>query len=188
MLRAAVIVALTLALVRVAHAERRVPRRIGQGFMSKAYLSRDGRHVIKKVRARLGGVGRITKAQRAHLAARSVALMDVLRRGGLPVPPAVVPDGHPGIIVQELAPPGVGLGDLPWRARPRALGNAILLYARAVVLATRAGFKPVLIDPQLANFRFGPGGRVESWFDPVGAVGPIDWLKLRGKKLYDASR
>jgi hypothetical protein len=188
MLRSVVVVALSLALAGLAQADRGrrvIPKKLGAGMMSKAYLSRDGRFVIKKVRPRLGGVKPLTRADRQRLANQSVTLMAVLRRGGLPIPDAVVPEGHPGMIVQEFAGEGVGFGELPWRARPRAFGSALASYSRAVFLATRAGYRPVLIDPKIGNFRFGPSGRVVSWFDPVGIGGPIDWIKLRSRMLRD---
>jgi hypothetical protein len=162
---------------------RRNPGRLGRGFMSDVFISRDGRHVIKKVKPTLGGVVPLGREARAMLAARSVTIMDVLRRAGLPVPAAVVPPGHPDMIVQEFAGEGAAFGDLHWSARPRALASAFGAYRRAVRAVRRAGMRGVLVDPKIANFKFAPEGRLVSWFDPAGVGGPWHWVTLRSRML-----
>lgn len=162
---------------------RRNPGRLGRGFMSDVFLSRDGRHVIKKVKPTLGGVVPLGRQERAMLAARSVTIMDVIRRAGVPVPAAVVPAGHPDMIVQEFAGEGTTFDRLRWSARPRALASAIVSYGRAVRAVRRAGIRGTLVDPKIANFKFAPDGRVVSWFDPAGVGGPWHWVKLRSRML-----
>lgn len=168
---------------RPAPAVRRNPGRLGKGFMSDVFLSRDGRHVIKKVKPTLGGVVKLSRPRRALLAARAVRVMDVIRAAGVPVPAAAVPAGHPDMIVQEFARDGVSLAALPWKARPRALLSAFRHYTRAVRAVRRAGMRGVLVDPKLANFKFAADGRVVSWFDPAGVGGPLHWLNLRSRML-----
>ena len=189
--------ALVVSLVAPGHAERpaapaaRVwpkkvrhhPGRLGQGFMSDVFVSRDGRHVIKKVKPTLGGVVSLSREARVMLAARAVTIMQVVRRAGVPVPPAVVPDGHPDMIVQELAAEGAFFAELDWSARPRALASAFRHYVRAVRAARRAGIRGTLIDPKVANFKFAADGRVVSWFDPAGVGGPLHWISLRSRML-----
>ena len=180
--------ALVAGLLTPARAERaktirRHPGRLGKGFMSDVFVSRDGRHVIKKVKPILGGVLPLGRAARARLAARSVAIMDIIRLAGVPVPRALVPAGHQDMIVQEFAGEGSSLGELRWRARPRALASALTHYARAVRAVRRAGMRGTLVDPKLANFKFSPEGRVVSWFDPAGVGGPWHWIKLRSRML-----
>lgn len=162
---------------------RQNPGRLGKGFMSDVFVSRDGRHVIKKVKSTLGGVLPLGPAARGRLAARSVKIMDVIRRAGVPVPRAVVPAGHPDMIVQEFAGEGQSLGELRWRSRPRALASAVGNYARAVRAVRRAGMRGTLVDPKLANFKFSPDGRVVSWFDPAGVGGPWHWIVVRSRML-----
>jgi hypothetical protein len=162
---------------------RQSPGRLGRGFMSDVFLSRDGRHVIKKVKPTLGGVVPLGREARAMLAARSVTIMDVLRRAGLPVPAAVVPDGHPDMIVQEFAGEGTSFGELAWSARPRALASAFAAYRRAVQAVRRAGIRGVLVDPKVANFKFARDGRLVSWFDPAGVGGPWHWISLRSRMV-----
>jgi hypothetical protein len=162
---------------------RQNPGRLGRGFMSDVFISRDGRHVIKKIKPTLGGVMPLGRAARAALAARSVTIMDVLRGAGLPVPAAVVPPGHPDMIVQQFAGEGILFRELPWSARPRALASAFGAWRRAVGAARGAGIRGVLIDPKIANFKFARDGRVVSWFDPAGVGGPWHWVRVRSRML-----
>ena len=61
---------------------RHHPGRLGQGFMSDVFVSRDGRHVIKKVKPTLGGVVSLSREARVMLASRAVTIMQIVRRGG----------------------------------------------------------------------------------------------------------
>ncbi len=162
---------------------RRYPTRLGKGFMSDVFLSRDGRHVIKKVKPSLGGVLPLGREARAMLASRSVRIMQIIRRAGVPVPDAVIPAGHPDMIVQELAGEGTTFDRLRLSARPRALASAMAHYVRAVRAVRRAGIRGTLVDPKLANFKFAADGRVVSWFDPAGVGGPWHWIKVRSRML-----
>jgi hypothetical protein len=162
---------------------RGFPRQLGEGMMSKVFLASDGRHVIKKVKPRLGRATRLSRSKRIELAGRSVAYMDVLRSEGVKIPRAVIPRGHPDMIVQELVVTGRPITGIPWRARPRALWNAARQVFGAMRIARRHGLRALLIDSNPANFRFDERGEITSWFDPVAPLSPGELVKFAAREL-----
>lgn len=156
--------------------------------MSKVFLSDDGRHVIKKIKPKLGRVKVLDRRLRARLARRNVELMDVLRAEGAPIPRAAVPAGHPDVIVQEFVSRGAPFESLSLGARPRALAGVLAHVVRAMRAAWRHGHRSALIDPNIGNFRFDRRGRVTAWFDPVGIDGPWQWILRRVQLLRAAGK
>src|SRR5262249_33035667 len=86
-------------------------RRIGEGTFVTVFLSSDGKYVIKWVRSEAryqnerGEIIRVpvTEEQAERIARETVELNEVLRNAGRPIPYSFVPEGHPRIIVQEVA-------------------------------------------------------------------------------------
>lgn len=164
-----------------------MPRFLGEGAFSRAFRTRDGKHVIKRLKPTLLGEP-LTGEERAAMASRYVASIGILRRAGLPVTSARVPDRHPGMIVQPFARRGVSFGELGIRPRFRALASAIAISARAWVHLRRAGARGVFVDPFVQNMRFDRSGRVVEWFDPVGPVGLDRFFKLQVRALVGMDR
>jgi hypothetical protein len=154
-----------------------MPRFLGEGAFSHAFRTRDGKHVIKRLKPTLLKTS-LAYEERVAMASRYVASIRTLRRAGLPVSKARVPERHPHMVVQRFARRGVAFRELGVRARFRALVSAVAISARAWYHLTRAGVRGVFVDPLVQNMRFDRTGRVVEWFDPVAPVSLARWYAV----------
>lgn len=162
-----------------------MPRFLGEGAFSQAFRTRDGKYVIKRLKPKLAGRS-VTRDERAAMASRYVASIQILRRAGLPVSAARVAERHPHMIVQRFARRGIRFRELAVGARFRALASAIAISARAWYHLKRAGTRDVFVDPFPWNMRFDRSGRVVEWFDPVGPVSLARWVRLQIRSFVGA--
>jgi hypothetical protein len=160
-------------------AKNLMPKRLGEGFFSRAYRSKDGKWVIKKMRPRIAGVKKVSKKQRAEMAERTVKAIAELRAEGVPVPEAHVPEGHQAVVVQRYAD-GILFKDLQGKAKFEASKNLMKLFAAGRRVAKAKSGGQWYIDENRGNVFFHKDGRVKSWFDPV--------VPTQGKVVLSAQR
>ena len=164
-----------------------MPRFLGEGAFSHAFRTRDGKYVIKRLKPQLLGTP-LTHAERAEMAGRYVASIEILRGAGLPVSATSRADRHPHMIVQRFARRGVRFRELPVAAKVRALASAIAITARAWYHLERAGARSVFVDPFPWNMRFDRSGRVVEWFDPIGPFSFTRWIRIQLRSLVSGDR
>ncbi len=165
---------------------------LDEGSFSRVW--RDGDEAVKEIKElvghpdelyRLGDADRATLA--SHTAEFSNDVGDALRgRHGDVVPPMSV-DGREirmafvddGLTFEQLRSIDAGAADRALLGKDRlvAEANESLGLDYGVSGQLPDGHR-VLVDPQMANFRFDENGNVVAWFDPV-AVFPPERLRVR---------
>lgn len=145
-----------------------MPKRIGEGFFSRVYQSRDGKWVIKKMRPAIAGVEPVSKSQRSTMARTTVRVSELLRKSGLPVPQMYIPKGKEAVIVQKFSS-GLTFGQLQGKAKFEASKNLMVFFGKATRTAkTIKGYdKNWYVDKNRDNVLFEKSGKVLSWIDPV---------------------
>lgn len=166
---------------RVAPADLRPGRYLGEGFFSRVHRSRDGRHVLKVMKRTYAYRKRISEERRVRLAERTVAASEALRKRGFPIPASSRHREAPGVIVQEYVG-GFQLGQLRGAARTRAQSAAAQLIGAAKEAAREMGARSWYVDGNLKNLRFDKNGAIKAWIDPIIPISPDESSRVWGAK------
>ncbi|MBM3251472.1 MAG: radical SAM protein, partial [Candidatus Omnitrophica bacterium] len=146
--------------------------KIGEGIFATVYNRGD--YVEKVVRRKLGGVLKISRAQRNKIRDRIVRENELLRQCGFPVPETWIIRGGAGRFGQAKAR-GLLYSQLPAADQFTAVGA----YRRLLKQAEEK-FSGITFESNRKNATYSQhGSQVVAWFDPTFPIDQDTWAKIQ---------